>query len=304
MSHSAIGVNFPLATYHIIKEDLPEATTYRTLSCSAHSGFIEIYYIIDSFIVTPKQKQWVGNIKTRISRELSGSDFSFVELEKDTTVRALSGETYNLKSLSDSWRKVKLSKKKIDVSSKGEESDKPTKEDEWIDNEILDDNFADDFIKIPQLIPLVMFGKAHENLYRTLCIYGKRLHYEKLFIFEYMSLAGNVYAQDMSLLPKEVLKIAHKAFIFIEEQIELHPKDFKQKLTRQELEQVKKAHGARLQKYNQQKRTNNIALVKDAVSSGDCLKANGSINVGKVATTTALNRKTVEKILATDSILP
>ena len=308
MSYSAIGIKFPLATYETIKSHLPEGTVYRRLSYSAHSGFIEIYYVIDSFITTPKQKQWLGDIKVRITKKLSGIGFDLVELEKDTTVIALSGETYNLKSLSDAWRKVKSAKKEIDIFGVPffEENGTPLKalENKWTDNQVIKDDFADDFIKVPQLVPLTMGGKAHENLYRTLCIYAKRLHYEKLFIFEYMSLAANVYAQDMSLLPKEVLKIAHKAFTFIEEQIKLHPEDFKQKLTQQELQQVKSAHGKRLQKYNQMKRTDNIELVKEAISSGKCLKANGTINVGKVAIATALNRKTVEKILRDNSILP
>ena len=298
MSYSAIGIKFPLATYETIKDLLPPATVMRTLSCMAHSGYIEIYYILDTEIFSQRQRNWVGNIKTRITRKLSYVEFELVELDAEVSLRAGAGNIYTLKSLSDVWRKLKTVKPK--VSSVSDE----TIDKKWTENELIEDEFADEVIRVPQLIPLTMGGKEHENLYRTLCIYAKRLYYEKLFIYEYLEMATHIYVQGMSLLPKEARKITRKAWEFISKQIELHPDEFKQKLTQEELQQVKSAHGKRLQQYNQMRRADNVELVKEAISSGKCLKANGTINIGKVATTTALNRKTVEKILATNYILP
>jgi hypothetical protein len=291
VSYSAIGIKFPLATYETIKKTLPPATVYRVLTSLTDDSSIEIFYILDNEMFSQAQLRWFANIKTIISRKLIDIIFELVELDKETNVRALSGENYTLRSLSNTWKSAKPYSVAPALESTSDSRN------EWSEHEIIVDKFVDEVIKIPQLIPLTQGGKAHENLYRTLCIYCKRLHYEKLFIFEYLSLASNIYARDMSLLPKEVRKITIKAWEFISEQIELHPEDFKQKLTKQELQQVKQSHGKRLQKYNQQKRTNNKALVKDALSSGNCLKANGTLNIGAIAKTTKLNRKTVEKIL-------
>lgn len=290
---SAIGIKFPLATYESIKDTLPDATVYRTISHQKSRGFIELYYILDSEIFSPAQLKWFADIKTRIKQKLPFVEI--VEFDKDFSVRALSSKIYTLKSLSDVWRKVRLSKKKSDVSVKG------TLEDEWSEEGIIIED--DDFIKVPQLIPLTMGAKEHENLYRTLCIYGKRLHYEKLFIFEYMSLASNIYAQDMSLLSKEVLKITRKAFEFIAEQIELHPEDFKQKLTKEELKEARLRNVEKLQKYNDSKRAENIIIVTDAIASGIHYKSDGvTLNKSSLANATKFNRATINAIL--NSILP
>jgi hypothetical protein len=302
LSYSTIGIKFPIATYEAIKNDLPEATAYRTLSCLAHDGFIEIYYIIDSFIATPKQKQWVGNIKTKISRKLSDIDFEGVELDSEATVRALSGKTYNLKSLSDAWRKVKSAKKESDFYGDSflEEHGTPLKavENKWTDNQVIKDDFADEVIRVPQLIPLTMGGKEHENLYRTLCIYAKRLYREKLFIYEYLEMAAHIYVRGMSLLPKEARKITYKAWEFISEQIELNPEDFKQKLSAPELKAVKVQSGKRLQKYNDMRRTENIELINEAIASGKHYKSDGiTLNKSSLATATGLSRVTINSIL-------
>ncbi len=300
MSYSAIGIKFPLATYETIKETLPDATVYRTISYLKHDGFIELYYILDTEIFSPKQKSWLGNIKTRIRRKISFVEF--VELE-DKTVRALSGKIYTLKSLSNIWKKAKIFAKKEETFSIKEQEtkkvsllDKLKDSKEWTDHEILDDEL--DYIKAPQLVPFMYGGKEHENLYKTLCIYAKRLHYEKLFILEYLELASNLYAQDLQLLRKEVRKITLKAWEFISEEIESHPEDFKQKLSPAELSAVKSASGARLQKYNDTKRADNISLVQDAIASGLHYKSDGaSLNVSSLTNATKLNRKTVDKIL-------
>ena len=288
MSYSAIGIKFPLATYESIKETLPDATVYRTLTSLSNDGFIEIFYILDSEVFSQAQIKWYANIKTIICRKLIDLNFELVELDKEAHVRALSGVSFTLKSLSNTWKKAKVKKENIQAKL----TDK-----KWIDNELLEDNLVDDVIVIPQLVPLTYFGKEHENLYQTLCIYAKRLFYEKLFIYEYLELASHIYVKGMDLLPKEARKITLKAWEFISEQIELNPEDFKQKLKPEELKAVKSAHGKRLQQYNQAKRTDNTKIVQDAIDSGKCLKANGTIHIGQVAKYTNLNRKTVEKIL-------
>ena len=310
MSYSAIGIKFPLATYETIKELLPPATVTRTLSCMAHSGFIELYYILDTEIFSQKQKSWVGNIKTRITRKLSNLEFELVELYVEVTVRAGAGDIYTLKSLSDVWCRLQLVKPRKTITAGIGDTKKSSllsglNDKEWTDNELIEDEFSDEVIRVPQLIPLTLSGKEHENLYRTLCIYAKRLYYEKLFIYEYLEMATHIYVQGMSLMPKEARKITYKVWEFISQQIELHPDEFKQKLTQQELQQVKSAHGQRLQKYNQQRRANNIELVIDAVSSGKYYKSDGiTLNKSSLSNAIGLNRKTIEKILATNSILP
>lgn len=287
MSYSAIGIKFPLATYESIKSILPEATVYRTLSSLTKGSFIEIYYVLDAEIFSDKQKRWFGNIKTVISRKLSVFDFEVVDFDNDISVRALSGEIYTLKSLSDIWKKVSFKTKK-----------KSSLLDRLKDSELIGDEFTDDIIRIPQLIPFFESGKQHENLYKTLCVYAKRLHYEKLFIYEYLELAANIYAKSLELLPKEVSKITSKAWIFIEEQKELYPEDFKQKLEPEELRAVKLEHGKRLQKYNETKRASNVDLVKDAVNSGMHYKSDGiTLNKSSIAKAVGITRVTVSKVL-------
>jgi len=299
VSYSALGIKFPLATYETIKDSLPPATCYRTLSSLNKGISIELYYILDAEIFSAKQKQWMGNIKTRIYNKLPFIEF--VELD-DISVRALSGETYNLKSLSSIWKRYKKIRNECVTNAnepkKSSLLDKLKDSKQWTDNELIDDDLIDDYIKIPQLVPFMQGAKPHENLYKTLCIYCKRLYYEKLFILEYLELAGNIYARDLDLLPKEVRKITLKAWTFISEQIELHPEDFKQRLEPEELKTVRINNAKRLQVSNQSKRASNIALVRDAIASGLHYKADGStINKSSIAKATKLSRVTVSSVL-------
>jgi len=306
--YSAIGIKFPLATYRAIKKSLPPATVYRTLSHQLHEGFIELYYILDTEIFSQKQKSWVGNIKTRITRKLSNVDFELVEFDADITVRAGAGDIYTLKSLSNVWKKMdhiishhkEVAENELIYDDKSAKKSiiSKLKDEKWTDNELIEDYFTDEIIRVPQLIPLTIGGKEHENLYKTLCIYCKRLYYEKLFIYEYLEIASHIYSSEMKLLPKEKRKITLKAWTFMSEQIELNPEDFRQRLTKEELQQVKAQHGKRLQKYNQQTRASNVKLVQKALSSGRYYKSDGvTINKSSLSNATGLTRATIDKIL-------
>ena len=293
MAYTAIGIKFPVATYKSVKSTIPQATVYRILTSFTKGDNVEVYYIVDlgeNKKLSVKQLKWFGDIKIKISRKLNAVKFELVELDTEITASSLSGETYTLKSLSDKWKSTKVTETlqslKMNVLSN-----------RALTSELLNAT-ENTFIKTPQLIPFCQGGKEHENLYKTLCIYDKRLYYEKLFMFEYLQLASNIYARDLQLLPKEVHKITVKAHKFIAEQIELHPEDFRQRLEPEELAVVKTAHGQRLQQYNDTKRADNIALVSDAIESGYCYKSDGAtVNGSAVAKRSGLSRVTVSKIL-------
>ncbi len=150
---------------------------------------------------------------------------------------------------------------------------------------------------------MIIGGKTEANMYKVLTQYATRLYYEKLFQFEYLYVASKIYNKNSEekILPKKLLKITHKAFNFIDDEIKNNPDNFKQKLDPKDLRKLRIKHGATvLQKSNQRKRSNNTAAVKDAIATGRYYKADGStLNVSSLSNALNLSRPTITAILKT-----
>ena len=266
----------------------PTPTFYRELTKrNITTGKIEVYtkectYWLNSIIYSDKQLTWLGDIKTKILRILPEAEI--VQYEPEATYRTMSGEVFTLKSLQKVWTRKIVPKKKSTL--------KILKEPDAIVDEEL--------ITLPSLVPLLS-GKYEYQLYKALCRYGSRLHYEKLLQFEYLYRAVKIYNKNSEekLLPKKLLKLTHKAFDYISQQIKENPDAFKQKLEKEELRRHRIKHGATiLQKSNKRKRDANTIKVQEAIATNRYYKADGTtFNVTAIANATGLSRPTVTAIL-------
>ena len=266
----------------------PEPTFSRYLTKRNHStGKINVYtreciYWLDSVVYTEKQLAWFGDIKTKIFRLLP--EVEIAVYDSDLKYTTDSGMVFTLQSLQQTWSRKIVSKKKSIL--------KILKEPDAIVDEEL--------ITLPSLVPLFS-GKYEYQLYKALCRYGSRLHYEKLLQFEYLYRAVKIYNKNSEekLLPKKLLKLTHKAFDYISQQIRENPDSFKQKLEKEELRRHRIKHGATvLQKSNKRKRDTNTIKVQEAINSGKYYKADGiTVNVTAVANAIGVSRPTVTAIL-------
>jgi len=256
----------------------PTPTFYRELTKrNITTGNIEVYtreciYWLDSVVYTDKQLTWLGDIKTKIQRVLPEAEI--VEYQADAKYIVSSGKVLSLKSLQQIWARKITPKKRKRLQS----------------------------IKLPSLVPLSS-GKYEYQLYKALCRYGTRLHYERLLQFEYLFRAAKLYNQhsEEKLLPKKLLKLTHKAFDYIAKEIEKNPDGFKQKLEEKELREVRIKNALKLQAGNKQTRKENITKVKTAIASGLHYKSDGvTLNVTSLAINTSLTRVTINRILKID----
>ena len=266
----------------------PEPTFFRELTKrNITTGKIEIYtreciYWLDSLVFSDKQLTWLGDIKSKVLRILPEAEI--VQYEPEATYHTMSGEVFTLKSLQKAWIRKIVPKKKSTL--------KILKEPDAIVDEEL--------ITLPSLIPLSS-GKYEYQLYKALCRYGTRLHYERLLQFEYLYRAAKLYNKhrEDKLLPKKLLKLTYKVFDYITAEIKDNPDGFKQKLEKEELRRHRIKHGATvLQKSNKRKRDANTIKVQEAIATNRYYKADGTtVNVTAVANATGLSRPTVTAIL-------
>ena len=268
----------------------PAPTFYRNLTKrDTTTGEINIYtreciYWLDSNIYSDKQLIWLGDIKTKILR--CSPEFEIVEYQGEASYFTASGIIYSLKSLQKSWTR-KITPKKKSILDK-------LNEPKAIANE-------EEAIKLPQLIPLVSSGKIEYRLYKALCQYATKLHYEKLLQFEYLYRASKIYNKNSEekILPKKLLALSQKAFDYISQEIEDNPDNFKQKLEAKELRRRRIKHAATvLQKANKKKRDTNVTKVKEAIATDRYYKADGTtLNVSALANSLSLSRPTITAIL-------
>ena len=268
--------------------EYPEPTFSRTLTrLNTSTNTIETYtkeciYWLDSIIGSDKQLIWIGDIKSKILRLIPEAEI--VEYQSEASYHTMSGEVFTLKSLQKAWIRKIVPQKKSTL--------KILKEPDAIVDEEL--------INLPSLVPLLS-GKYEYQLYKALCRYGSKLHYEKLLQFEYLYRAAKIYNKNSEekVLPKKLLKLSHKAFDYINEQVKENPLAFKQKLEKEELRRHRIKHGATvLQKSNKRKRDANTIKVQEAIATNRYYKADGTtVNVTAVANATGLSRPTVTAIL-------
>ncbi len=268
--------------------EYPEPTFSRTLTrLNPSTNTIETYtkeciYWLDSIIGSDKQLIWIGDIKSKILRLIPEAEI--VEYQSEASYHTMSDEVFTLKSLQKAWIRKIVPQKKSTL--------KILKEPDAIVDEEL--------INLPSLVPLLS-GKYEYQLYKALCRYGSKLHYEKLLQFEYLYRAAKIYNKNSEekVLPKKLLKLSHKAFDYINEQVKENPLAFKQKLEKEELRRHRIKHGATvLQKSNKRKRDANTIKVQEAIATNRYYKADGTtVNVTAVANATGLSRPTVTAIL-------
>lgn len=275
-----------------VNTKIPTPNFYRNIThINLATGNIEVYakeyfYWLDNFIFSSKQLKWLGDIKSKILRLIP--EAMFVDYSTDSRYIDLSNKIFTLKTLQQVWTR-KLTDRKFKLIAKTSGADS------------LED--TEDISLMPSLIPMATSGKTEANLYKVLTQYATRLHYEKLFQFEYLSVASKIYNENIEekILPRKLLKLTHKAFDFITEEIKSNPHYFKQKLDPKELRRVRINHGLTvLQKSNKRKRNDNTEKVKAAIATSRHYKANGTtLNISSLAKATSLSRQTVTTILKT-----
>jgi hypothetical protein len=281
-----LAIRVPIGT-----SKYPEPTFYRVLTKLIDGKIIpytiENIYWLDSNIYSEKQLIWLADIKTKILRLVPEAEV--VEYSSEASYKTASGEIFTLLSLQKTWTR-KITTKKRSILSRLKDSDTIVEEPE-------------DISLMPSLIPMAVIGKHEANLYRVLCQYATRLHYEKMFQFEYLYVASKIYNKNSEdrLHPKKLLKLTQKAFDFISEEIKDNPENFKQKLTPRELRRHRIKHGATvLQKSNKRKRDANTAKVQEAIATDRYYKADGTtLNVSALANSLSLSRPTITAILKT-----
>ena len=278
-----LAIRIPISITSYPEPTFSRKITKRNLKTSK----IEIYtrecvYWLDSFVYTEKQLAWFGDIKTKIFRLLPAAEI--VSYDSDLKYTTDSGIVFNLQSLQQTWTRKIVPKKNSIL--------KILKEPDAIADEEL--------ISLPSLVPLLS-GKYEYQLYKAFCRYGSKLHYEKLLQFEYLYRAAKIYNKNSEekLLPKKLLKLAHKAFDYINEQVKDNPDSFKQKLEAKELRRRRIKHATTvLQKANKQRRDTNITKVKEAIGTDRFYKADGTtLNVSALANSLNLSRPTITAIL-------
>lgn len=272
---------------------VPKPNFYRTMTkVNIVNGKIEVYakecfYWLDDFVYSDKQMKWLGDIKSKILRLIP--EAIFVNYSRESNYMDLSDDFFNLKTLQKVWNRKITSKKKTILSR-------------LADSDIVIDE-PEDIETMPALIPIGYSGKYESNLYQVLCQYATRLYYEKMFQFEYLYVASKIYNKNSEekLNPKKLLKLTHKAFDYISQEIENNPDNFKQKLSPRQLRRHRIKHGATvLQKSNKRKRDTNIIKVKEAIATGRHYKADGTtLNVSALANSLSLSRPTITAILKT-----
>lgn len=103
---------------------------------------------------------------------------------------------------------------------------------------------------------------------------------------------------EEKLLPKKLLKLTHKAFDYISDEVQKNPDNFKQKLEPKELRKARIKNALKLQARNKKTRENNISKVKEAIATNKYYKADGkTLNISAIAISTGLSRITVSNIL-------
>lgn len=268
--------------------EYPEPSFYREITAlkdgKIQPAYIESVYWFEHNTYSQKQLLWLADTKTKIQKQLPSAEFT--EYHPKTNYRTASGETFDLKSLSKFWSKVRIRKAK-----KNSLLDKLKDSETEIDDEP---------IQIPSLVPITMDGKLEYRMYKALTKYATKLHYNKVLQFEYLCRASKIYNKNSEdkMLPKQLLKLTHKAFDFITEEINNHPDNFKQKLEPKELRNARIKNAVKLQANNKKIRFDNTVKVKEAIESGRHYKADGTtINVSSIANACDLTRVTASRIL-------
>ncbi len=245
----------------------------------------EYFYWLDNFVSSQKQIQWLADIKTNVLRLIP--EASFVEYSRESNYIDVSDKYFNLKSLQQAFTR-KITNNKKSILSRLKDGGSLVEEPE-------------DISLMPSLIPMAIGGKTEANMYKVLTQYATRLHYEKIFNFEYLYVASKIYNKNSEekILPKKLLQISHKAFNFIDDEIKNNPDNFKQKLEPKELRRVRINHGLTvLQKSNKRKRDASTATVTAAIATGKYYKSDGvTLNAKAVSTATGISYKTVRTIL-------
>ena len=275
-------------------EQYPEPTFSRYLTKRNYkTGKVYVYtreciYWLDSNVYTPKQLVWFADIKTKIQKRLP--EVTFVECEPEARYITDTGATFSLKSLQSAWKR-KITPKKESILQKVSKSIEIVKDDDAIvDEELID---------LPSLVPLLS-GKYEQQLYTALCRYASKLYYEKKLQFEYLYRAAKIYNKhsEEKVLEKKLLKLTHKAFNYISEEIKNNPENFKQKLEPKQLRNARVRNALKLQARNKQTRKDNTAKVKEAIESGRHYKSDAvTLNVSSLAVATKLSRMTVKRTL-------
>ena len=140
--------------------------------------------------------------------------------------------------------------------------------------------------------PRIFYAPTKKRLYRHLVIHGKKLRHQKLFTMEAMTstaLMMNSILKD-KLAAKDLHKKVKGAYKFILENKE----NFREKLSDSELRDAHK-RGAEIA--NQKRSLNSETKIFEALSTGNYVKGDGSINKTLLANDLDMNRKTIAKYL-------
>lgn len=140
--------------------------------------------------------------------------------------------------------------------------------------------------------PLIHFPSTKKELYKYLVRHGKKLRYQRLFTKEALiatALLMNDYLSD-KLIIKEVHKKALGAYKFIIENSE----NFKEKLTKSQLQKAHSMGGKRRKSTQAQ---NTIARINELLKTNDYIKPNGKVNKTALAKAMGMNRRTLDKYL-------
>jgi hypothetical protein len=279
-------VKMPLDIHN--STEYPEPSFYREITAlkdgKIQPAYIESVYWFNHDIYSQKQLLWLADTKTKIQKLIP--DARFTEYNDETDYLTASGETFDLKRFSKVWSKIK--NRKLILLDKIKDCKTAT------------DDFYSEPIIIPSLIPIELSGKIEYRMYKVLTQYASKLYYSRLLQFEYLYRASRIYNKNSEdkMLPKQLLKLTHKAFDFITEEINNHPDNFKQKLEPKELRNARIKNAVKLQANNKKIRFDNTVKLKEAIESGKHYKADGTtINVSSIANACALTRVTASRIL-------
>lgn len=258
---------------------LPEPTMTRTITTTFKSNYIECIYWLDTYLISQKQLKWIADIKTKIKMLLP--DVEFIEYDKSYNYKTVSGESFNLKQLSDLWSIA--TKERPDIVVKK--------------------------VKLPSLphLDLLVPGNLDKvvmrELYQPMCVHAKNLYYYHSFSYEALMCGINeaLGIIDYTLSPKLKRKFCESIYNNFSKELLSYPHKYKQKLLGKDKEnerinRTKKLKNARVEA-GKISEANNKALILQVLDNPLIIKPNGKYNVTAIATLTGLSRPTVSKLL-------
>jgi len=262
-----------------IQENTPEPTFIRTITSTLQGKFIELVYWFDSYIVSPKQIKWIGDIKSKIKILIPSVQFTLYN--KEFNYITVSGESYGLKQFSNLWS----------VASK-----------EF-------DNIVIPRLKLPPLpyIDTMIQGDIEKlicrELYRPMIIHSKQLYYYHCFNYETVMSGINeaLSILGLQLSNKPKTKLCESVFRAFKAELLSNPHKYKQKLSGIDKEveirdRTKRLQQSRIISGNLSIETNKKKIL-EAIKNPLTIKPNGSYNVTAIAKLTGLTRVTITKLI-------